>query len=151
MHQPQLSTDHCRTSKTSAQHIEGKWFKSIRDFRYKKLTTIRINGLWIPRLQRTNDQCIMDILRTSQDTMRINRARIYLQATTLADITNAEGTKITEYAFGGRNSRTAEVPQQTNHEWPRQPRPGPKAWKAWREAFNESSAPMVEVGHFDNH
>jgi hypothetical protein len=67
--------------------------------------------------------------------MRINRVRIFLQATTIADIANAEGTHITEYAFGGRNSRTAENPRQTTHEWPRQPRPGPKAWKAWREAL----------------
>ena len=97
------------------QHMEGKWFKSIREFLHKTACTIRIDGLWTPRVQRLHDQCIMDALRTSQDAMRINRVRIYLQATTIADIANAEGTHITEYVFGGRNSRTAENPRQTKN------------------------------------
>jgi hypothetical protein len=45
------------------------------------------------------------------------------------------GTNITKYSFGGRNSRTTENPRKSIHEWPQQPRPGPKAWKAWREAL----------------
>jgi hypothetical protein len=65
----------------------------------------------------------------------INRVRIYLQATTIADITNAEGSKICNYAFGGRHSRTSKSPRKSTHEWPRQPRPGPKSWKAWKEAI----------------
>jgi hypothetical protein len=72
----------------------------------------------------------MDALRTSQDTMRINRVRIFLQATTIADITNAEGTHITEYVIGGWNSSTAKNPRQTTHEWPRKPRLGTKSLKA---------------------
>ena len=117
--------------------MEGEWFKAIREFLHKTSCTIRIDGLWTPRVQRKHDQCIMDVLRTSQDTMKINRVRIFLQATTIADITNAEGTHITEYAFGGRNSRTTNNPRRTTHEWPRQPRPGPKSWKAWREAIQQ--------------
>jgi hypothetical protein len=58
-----------------------------------------------------------------------------LQATTIADITNAEGSKISNYEFGGRHSRTSENPRKSTHEWPRQPRPKPKSWKAWREAI----------------
>jgi hypothetical protein len=115
--------------------MEGKWFRSIREFLYKMSCAVRIKGVWTPRLQRKNDQCIMEVLRECQDTKRINRVRIYLQATTIADITNAEGSKICDYAFGGRHSRTSESPRKSTHEWPRQPRPGPKSWKAWREAI----------------
>ena len=62
---------------------------------------------------------------------------MYLQASTIADITNAEGTHITEYSFRGRNSRTTENPRKSTHQWPRQPRPGPKSWKAWTTALRQ--------------
>jgi hypothetical protein len=88
-------------------------------------------------MQRTHDQCIMDVLRNCNDTIRINRVRIYLQASTIANITNAEETHITEYSFGGRNSRTTENPRKSTHQWPRQPRPGPKSWKAWTTALQQ--------------
>jgi hypothetical protein len=92
--------------------MEGKWFKSISEFLNKTECTIRIDGLGTPRVQRTNDQCIMDVLRNCQETTRVNRVRIFLQATTIADITDAEGTHISEYAFGGRNSRTAKTQEK---------------------------------------
>jgi hypothetical protein len=117
------------------QHMEGEWFKSIQEFLHKTNSKIKISGVWTPQLQRKHDACIMDTLRDCHDTIRINRVRIYLQATTIADITNAEETYITEYSFGGRNSQTTENPRKSIHEWPRQPRPGPKAWRAWREAL----------------
>ena len=117
------------------QHLEGEWFKSIREFLFKTNSKIEIDNLWVPKLQRKQDRCIMDVLRNCNDTPKINRVKIYLQATTIADITNAEGTYITEFSFGGQNSRNAENPRRSTHEWPRQPRPGPKSWKAWREAL----------------
>jgi hypothetical protein len=116
------------------QHLECEWFRSLREFLHKTSSAVRLKGVWTPRLQRKHDQCIMDVFRDCNDTIRINRVRIYLQATTIADITNAEGAKITNYAFGGRYSRTSENPRKSTHAWPRQPRPGPKSWKAWREA-----------------
>jgi hypothetical protein len=93
------------------QHMEGEWFKSIREFLHKTNSTAKIDNIWTPKLQRINDKCIMDVLRECHDTARINRVRIFLQASTIADITNAEGTHITEISFGGRNSRTTENPR----------------------------------------
>jgi hypothetical protein len=79
----------------------------------------------------------MEVFRDCKETTRINGVRIYLQATTIADIANTEGTLITNYSFGaGRHSRTTENPRQSTHAWPQQePRPGQKSWKAWREAI----------------
>jgi hypothetical protein len=107
--------------------MEGEWFKSVREFLYKTISDVKITDTWTPTTQRMHDKCIMDALRDCNDTIRINRVRIYLQASTIADITNAEGTHIMEYSFGGRNSRTTENPRKSTHQWPRQPRPGPKA------------------------
>jgi hypothetical protein len=100
--------------------MEGEWFKSIQEFLYKTKSKVELDKLWVPKLQRKQDQCIMDALRNCQDTPKIYRA------TTIADITNAEGTYINEFLFGGRISRKAENPTRSTHEWPRQPRPGPK-------------------------
>jgi hypothetical protein len=43
----------------------------------------------------------MEATRKCKETERINRVRLYLQATTLADITTADGTHLTEQAIGG--------------------------------------------------
>jgi hypothetical protein len=60
----------------------------------KHYSTAEIENIWTPKLQRIHDKCIMDVLRECHDTARINRVRIYLQATTIADVKNAEGTHI---------------------------------------------------------
>ena len=98
--------------------MEGEWFKSIREFLHETDCNVEIDNTWTPKLQRKHDHCLMDVLRECQDTVRINRVRIYLQATTIADIANAEGTHITEVSFGGRNSRTKENLRQSTHQWP---------------------------------
>jgi hypothetical protein len=61
----------------------------------------------------------MDALRNCHDTPKINRVRINLQATTVTDITNAEGTYINEFVWQKKqqergkptkaNSRVAET------------------------------------------
>ena len=119
------------------KHIEGEWFMAIREFLHKTNCDVKIDGIWTPTVQRQKDQCIMDALRDCTDIVRVNRVRIYLQATTIADIANAEGTHITEYSFGGRNSRSTENPRRSTHQWPRQPRPGPKSWKVWKNALQQ--------------
>ena len=84
-------------------HLEGEWFISIREFLHSVNATIKIDGVWTPQLEREYDRCLMDIFAndiTTTELVRINRCRIYLQATTIADITDAEGTKINDYARG---------------------------------------------------
>jgi hypothetical protein len=91
---------------------------------------------WIPQLEREFDRCIMDVLQATaiKQGKRINRCRVYLQATTIADIATTEGNMITEFAWG-LDKNPANNQRISKHEWPRQPRPGPKAWAAWRAAL----------------
>ena len=79
----------------------------------------------------------MDILQSPSKTesIRINRCRIFLQATTVSDITSADGTRITEYAWTPEQKQSITNPRRSKHDWPRQPRPGPKSWKAWKGAI----------------
>ena len=117
-------------------HIEGEWFTSMRDFLRSIDGQIKQTTGWLPQLERVNDLCLMDVLTTPSktDMIRINRCRIFLQATTLSDITNADGTRITDYAWTPLQNNAITNPRRSKHDWPRQPRPGPKAWKAWKGA-----------------
>jgi hypothetical protein len=77
----------------------------------------------------------MDVIQATsiEHGQKINRCRVYLQATTIAGIANAEGTGITDFAWG--SDKNPENNHHTlKHKWPRQPQPGPKAWTAWRAA-----------------
>ena len=116
------------------QHLEVHWFKSIRQFLHITKGTVILDGVWTPQLERTKDQCIMEAVRKCKETEQINRVQIYLQATTLADITNAEGTQFTETALGRTPDMATCNNRRSKHAWPRQPRPGPKSWR-WKTAL----------------
>lgn len=79
----------------------------------------------------------MDVLQSpsKSDAIRINRCRIFLQATTISDITSADGTRITEFAWTPQQKQSVTNPRRSKHSWPRQPRQGPKSWKAWKGAL----------------
>ncbi len=55
---------------------------------------------------------------------RLNQCRIYLLATTIADITTGDGLQIMEKAWKGELSWS----RPTCYTWPRQGRPGEQAW-----------------------
>ena len=94
-------------------HIEGEWFKSIQDFLRSINGQIKQTSGWRPQLERVNDHCLMDVLSTPSktDMIRINRCRIFLQATTLSDITNADGTRITDYAWTPQHNNAITNPR----------------------------------------
>jgi len=83
---------------------------------------------------RENDQHIMDLALyqnrwNRRQLIQINSCRRYIQAQTLADITNPLGTRIINEAYSPRNppsvtrTRIAQFNQQ---------RPAPVAWRTWR-------------------
>jgi hypothetical protein len=111
--------------------MEGDWYVSIREFLHATNCQIKAVNGWLPKLEREHDKCIMDVLQcgTKENATKINRCRIYLQATTLADISNPEGTHINNFAWGGTATTVQDKnPRESKHDWPRQPRPGPKTF-----------------------
>jgi hypothetical protein len=112
----------------SLYHLEGEWFISIREFLQATECQIKMRNRWIPQLEREFDRCIMDVLQATaiEQGKKINRCRVYLQATTIADIATTDGNMITEFAWG-LDRNPANNQRISKHEWPRQPRPGPKA------------------------
>jgi hypothetical protein len=87
-------------------------------------------------LIRDNDKYIMEEFYRSgqrgQALFRLNCCRMYLQVTTVSDITTGDGYYITQYAWMGQFDHH----QTSRYEWPRQPRP--TDWSLWRSALNKA-------------
>ena len=88
-----------------------------------------------PLQLRQNDRFIMDIALgqrqwSTRQMTQINACRRYLQAQTLADITNLSGTKVHIYAITGEG--TPSVVNQRNSTF-NQRLPGKAAWRTWRK------------------
>jgi hypothetical protein len=83
---------------------------------------------WIPEPQRKNDRFLMEILRTaSSTTLRdsplrsINRCRLFLQVTTLSDITDGTGKYILEDVHKGSANGIRD--QKSTYKFPPQAHP----------------------------
>ena len=114
----------------------ASWIESIRIFLKKINGSIQLeeNNNIVPKKLRERDVFIMDIaMQQSYSTgtiERINACRRYLQAITLADITDATGARL----LPGVTQGTIESPKATmTAERFNQQKPQPSAWKTWRK------------------
>ena len=78
-------------------HLESRWLTSMRTFMADINATIELDETGVPSVQRQADKHIMDqILESNKFTAaqirRLNYCRLFLQAITLSDITDASGT-----------------------------------------------------------
>ena len=89
---------------------------------------------WVPSKQRCNDRVIMDIVTHSLPEWvwgGINRCRLYVEATTLADITTLDGTFIPkDIRFVKRKLRNNKL------SFPAQTKPGKKDLHCWDYFLN---------------
>ena len=91
----------------------------------------------VPAKLRINDMHIMDAALThtsnNEHISRINACRRYLQAITLADISNSKGTRILPQAKTGIYSQFSHLVQGERFN---QPRPPSAAWRTWNKFLN---------------
>jgi hypothetical protein len=129
------------------QHIEGEWFKSIREFLHKTNSTAEIDNIWTPKL---HDKCIMDVLQECHDTAQINRVRIYLQASTIADITNAEGTHIRKYHLGAETQEQQKIRGARHTIFPVNQDQDQNHGRHGQTRSNRYSVPMEKADNYNN-
>ena len=107
----------------------------LRRFLQATHGSLQLHDPPISKMLRRDDRFIMDIalnqtLWKPRHLQQINACRRFLQAQTLADITNMQGTRIQVHAITG----TVGPPPTTIRVGIfNQPLPGPQAWKTWRK------------------
>jgi hypothetical protein len=79
--------------------MESKWLASMRTFMSKINANLELDITGVPPTQHINDSHIMDmILESEQFTAtqirRLNYCRLFLQAVTVSDLTNATGQQL---------------------------------------------------------
>jgi hypothetical protein len=121
----------------SLPHFESKWLHSVRDFLRLIQGNLRLDRPSIPEIQRVNDSYIMDhILErgdfSSKEIQRINYCRLYYQAVTVSDISNASGTALAPGIRIGKYTFWSGV--TINHST-NQDRPDKPTWKLWSRAM----------------
>ena len=83
--------------KKSLKYVPTGWITTLRDKLRPLKIDIEIENVWVPRIQRENDWCIMEYVQKSLPELMwnsINLCRLYLQAVTLVDITTFDGTTV---------------------------------------------------------
>ena len=106
----------------------------VRKFLHQIKGKLVMQPIMVAKKLRVNDQFIMDIAMQqggSSETKieSINACRRYLQATTLADITNDKGNEVVEEAWNG-----TRITSQATYRYItfNQKRPNSTAWGHWR-------------------
>jgi hypothetical protein len=111
--------------------ISRSWIHEIWYFNELYNDTITISNSWLPHPQRTSYKDIMSlaVLFTSikGELIQMNICRLFLQVTSISDICDTGGIRITQQAYNGTS-----VQKRTIISWPNQHRPSRGGWLIWR-------------------
>ena len=133
---------------------EASWFKTLWKFMSNEKLTFKGWKGMIPLL-RENDCGIMDLFSTmlipKSEFETLNECRLYLQAWTIADITDGSGTRISSYAYEGKRDED----RKSTMQWPKRNRPHFHKWLIWQRwigrAFCQQNRVLrVPLGKWNN-
>ena len=131
---------------TALPHLETEWLTSLRTYLKDVTGTIQVDHPGVPELMRERDQYIMDmVVRSGKfkpgEIKRINYCRLYLNVTTVSEITNANGNIIDPGMLeGNKDSINTSSRWQAVH----QKRPDKTSWKLWKRVCKSIS---VKIHH----
>ena len=133
------------------QFDESHWLRSLRLFLRSIQGQLRLDNPYIPSLQREHDSYIMDhVLQSKQFTNKqiqsINYCRLYLQAVTVSDITNASGNRIFSGILQGKIDAITSI--NTWHTT-NQANPDTASWKLWKKACELFTCKGVLLDHLE--
>ena len=113
------------------------WLKSLWLFLQEMELKIKGWKMERPIGKRDGDEYIMETITkhniSQRELLTFNECRLFLQVETLADMTNGEGTRISECYYKGRRD-----PHRKSHiEWPDIRRPNVTKWIIWQKWLDE--------------
>jgi hypothetical protein len=115
------------------------WLTSMREFMARHCIQLTVAKARVVPLARDHDRYLMDDFRvlpnlTGEDLYDINRVRIFLQVTTLSDITDGSGRNIMEEAYEARPMSD----RKSRLRWPRQLVITTKQRNLWKKALESA-------------
>jgi hypothetical protein len=132
-----ISTPLFEDIRTPLPHLEAKWISSVRAYLQYVGATIELDEPYTTVREREHDWHIMDaIIQSGQFSLteirQLNYCRLYLQSTTISDITNANGDVMDKYMYQGEINHSSS----SINKWHRvnQERPADKHWLLWQKA-----------------
>ena len=132
-----MATPFLSDTSTPLPHMESKWLQSLRNYLRHIGGSLQLDCSYIPSLERMHDHHIMEVITqsakfTPNEIRTLNHCRMYLQAITLSDITNAAGDALDPHMLSGNNDHISSSISTWHHF--NQQRPNDEAWDLWREA-----------------
>ena len=124
------------------------WITSMREFIAMNQIKLEVTDAQLVPLSRENDRYLMDDFRhlhifDDADLSDINLCRIFLQLTTLSDITDGSGTQITEEAFQGK----CLSDRRSMLRWPRQLVVTTRQGNLWKKAVEAAYTSTCRTLH----
>jgi len=112
----------------------------MREFLHSINGSIILEKPWtIPSLCQHDQHLMQDFLNTNlstKDLQTLNNCRMYLQVTTLAELSTHDGIHLLKVGLQrGNNSPTLKTISQSLLKWPNQPNPSKKAWHLWTQTI----------------
>jgi exonuclease III len=126
---------------TDLPHLEGNWLVSVRLFLKSIHGSLELYDPQIQPPQRDGDVYLMDLALsanlTKYEIRGINLCRLFFNALTLSDISNASGTRLSPGILDG----SILLSLQSTPKGPKvkQPPPSDRAWTAWRKLLRHIS------------
>jgi len=116
--------------------MPDQWLNNLHAFLHSIGGTIKMENNWtIPKLREHDRHLMSNFLNANLphcNLTKLNNCQLYLQVTTLAEITNHTGTKLLDTNITTKN-RNPELLTESSSllQWPTQPSPGENVWKLW--------------------
>ena len=119
------------------------WVAETKHFCWKNAILFAERGTHL-KTKCEKDELIMDVFLkygnySVAELRLLNRCRMYLQVTTLSDITTGDGKFLADGALQGSESY-----QTDNYDWPYQQKPPRAEWNAWAGEVRRHFAPIKD-------
>jgi hypothetical protein len=121
-------------------YVESPWITVLREFLHMTSAQIVLPHASTLQALREHDQAIMEIARQQHlplsELCDVNRCRLHLQVTTIAEISESNGHTILDAAYSSisddEKSPLLWKISKSKIVWPKQPRPDDRSWKTWK-------------------
>jgi hypothetical protein len=132
---------------TLYSYVYAPWLNTLRSFLLLTDSRIATPLLSCPALLRLNDQPIMKVASkldlNAIQLEKVNACRIWLQVTSVAEITDIDGKELLPYAVKG-TSNTDDSPMlwvisPSKFRWPTHSKPTNSAWRLWGKVLQSKT------------